>query len=176
MRTSVRSLTYVVTAGAALGIGIAIGGAGTPGKTAAVSTHSVTAAQSTVAPTQAAATPAAPAPVPSPNGTAQGACDYTLGNDPADGTAVATGDVDVTNTGNIGTVVKVSITWPQQGYSPLKMTKTVKIPTGGENDVQFHMPLTSTQLDNLQNWQSGHSGEDGCTYDATITDTYGAAT
>lgn len=114
-----------------------------------------------------------PAPTPSPDGTFQGACDYTLGSDPVNGTAVATGDVTVTNTGNIGTIDKVSISWPQQGYSPLTMTKTVRVPVGGENDVQFHMPLTSTQLDNLQNWQMGHTS-DGCKYNASIIGTFGS--
>jgi len=37
------------------------------------------------------------------------------------------------------------------------------------------MPLTSTQLDNLQNWQLGHTGQDGCTYSETILRTYGPA-
>jgi hypothetical protein len=175
VRKSVRALTYIVTAGAALGIGTAIGSASSSGKTSAAPAPSVVSSPSTAAATQAV-TSAAPAPIPSPDGTFQGACDYTLGDNPSGGTAVATGDVDVTNTGNIGGVFTVSISWPQQGYDPLKMTKTVKIPAGGENDVQFHMPLTGTQLDNLQNYQTGHDFDSGCKYDATITDTYGAAT
>lgn len=112
---------------------------------------------------------------PSPNGTYQGSCAYTLGNNPAGGTAVATGDVQVTNTGNIGTVVRVKITWPQQGYAPLAMTKRIRLAAGGSQDVQFHRPLTYDQISNLQNWQTGHNYQDGCTYKATIMSTFGQA-
>jgi len=125
---------------------------------------------------QAAATSAPPAPTsvtPSPNGTYQGSCNYTLGNNPVGGTAVATGDVEVTNTGNIGTIDRVKITWPQQGYAPLAMTKRIRLSAGGNQDVQFHMPLTSDQISNLQNWQTGHNYQDGCTYKATIMSTFG---
>jgi hypothetical protein len=127
-------------------------------------------------PAQAAATSAPPAPssvTPSPNGTYQGACDYTLGNNPAGGTAVATGDVQVTNTGNIGTVDRVKITWPQQGFAPLAMTKRIRLAAGASQDVQFHMPLTYDQISNLQNWQTGHNYQDGCTYKATMISTFG---
>jgi hypothetical protein len=50
-----------------------------------------------------------------------GTCDKPAAKTPiapscpsAGGTAVATGDVQVTNTGNIGTIVRMKITWPQQ--------------------------------------------------------------
>ena len=109
----------------------------------------------------------------SPNGTYQGACDYTLGNNPVGGTAVATGDVQVTNTGNIGTIVRVKITWPQQGYPSLAMTRKIRLTAGASQDVQFHMPLTNDQISNLQNWQTGHNYQDGCTYKATIMRTFG---
>jgi len=125
-----------------------------------------------------AAQAAAPAPVPSPAGTGAGSCDYTLGDNPAGdpSTAVATAEVDLTNTGNVGTVVRVTVGWPQEGYAPLTMTRTVRMPYGASGaPVSFHMPLTSTQLDNLQNWQLGHTGQDGCTYSETILRTYGPA-
>lgn len=112
---------------------------------------------------------------PSTSGTYEGACAYTLGDNPSGGTAVATGDIDVTNTGNIGEVIKLKITWPQQGYSPLADTKTVRLAKGQEQDVQFNHPLTGGQLDNLQNWQTGHGFKDGCTYNGTIVSTFGAA-
>jgi hypothetical protein len=162
----------VITAGTALGIGTAIGASTSHPVT--VNTPAVTA---TTTPAASPSTSApAPAPlVPSPNGTYQGACDYTLGGNPVGGTAVATGDVQVQNTGNIGTIVAVSISWPQQGYSPLRSHKTVKIAAGNSNDVQFNLPLSYDQLSNLQNWQDGHLGSDGCAYSATITGTFGSA-
>ena len=152
-------------------VGIAIGSAGK-------NTTSNAPATASSQPAQAAATsaPPTPAPVtPSPNGTYQGSCNYTLGNNPAGGSAVATGDVQVTNTGNIGTVVRVKITWPQQGYAPLAMAKRIRLAAGGSQDVQFHMPLTYDQISNLQNWQTGHNYQDGCTYKATIMSTFGQA-
>ena len=134
------------------------------------------AGSSAVIPGISTAQTTAPAhPLPSPNGTYVGACDYNLGNDPADGSAVATGDIQTTNTGNIGITITLTLTWPQQGYSPLSDTKTVKLDPGANQDVQFSMQLTYDQLSNLQNWQSGHIGETGCTYKGTITGTYGVA-
>lgn len=119
-------------------------------------------------------TPAPPAP--SPDGTYVGACDYTLnsnwnGYGPA---ATATGDMEVHNTGNIGTVDRLRITWPQQGYNPLVMHRTIRLAAGASRDIQFHMPLSENQISNLQNWQSGHSYASGCTYRATMIATFGS--
>jgi hypothetical protein len=86
--------------------------------------------------------------------TASGSCSYDLGSDPVGGTAVATGDVEVTNTGNVATIDHVKITWPQEGYAPLAMTRDVRVKAGATKDVEFHMPLTSDELDNLQNWHA----------------------
>lgn len=119
---------------------------------------------------QQAVTSTQPTPASSPNGTFKGACDYTLGNDPVNGTAVATGDIEITSTGNTAITVTATLTWPQQGYNPLSQTKTgVQVPAGQTVDVQFNQPLTSGELDNLQNWQTGHMGDTGCTYDVAIT-------
>jgi hypothetical protein len=106
------------------------------------------------------------------DGRYNGACDYTLG-DFMSTPSVATGDIQVRNTGNVGLVMRLKITWPQQGYAPLSMSKTVKLATGASKDVQFHRTLSQAELDNLQNWQMGHMGSDGCTYHGNITGTYG---
>lgn len=110
---------------------------------------------------------------PSPDGTFTGSCSYELGDSPSTGTAQATGDIEAENTGNIGIFVKLTITWPQEGYAPLSLSKTVRLPQGGSRDVQFHMQLSGTQLDRLQNYQLGHSGDDGCTFNGSMTDTFG---
>jgi len=116
-----------------------------------------------------------PSPTPSPDGKFSGSCDYTLGDNPVGGTAEFIGEVDLDNTGNIGTIVRVKITWPQEGYSPITRTKTVKVPFGATGQaVRFHVPASGTEVDRLQSWQNGHDYNDGCTYDGTITDTYGA--
>jgi len=115
------------------------------------------------------------AATPSPDGKYNGACDYTLGSDPVGGTAMATGDIQVRNTGNVGIAIKLKITWPQQGYAPLAMTKTVKLATGASRDVQFHRSISQTEIENLQNWQGSHDYADGCTYKGTIIHTFGPA-
>jgi hypothetical protein len=48
--------------------------------------------------------------------------------------------IQLTNTGNIGTVDRVTITWPQQGYSPLAMNKRIHLTVCATRDIQFHMP------------------------------------
>ena len=124
-----------IVGGVLLFLGVAIG---STGKT----TPSSSPAASSSQPAQTAATSAPPAPTPvtaSPNGTYQGACNYTLGDNPVGGTAVATGDVQDTNTGNIGTVVRVKITWPQQGYPSLAMTRKIRLTAGASQDA---MPLS----------------------------------
>ena len=164
-----RVIAEIVGGVVLLFLGVAIGASGK-------NTPSSPPAAASSQPAQAAATSAPPTPAPvtaSPNGTYQGACDYTLGDNPVGGTAVATGDVQVTNTGNIGTIVRVKITWPQQGYPSLAMTRKIRLTAGASQDVQFHMPLTNDQISNLQNWQTGHNYQDGCTYKATIMRTFG---
>ncbi len=142
-----------------IGIGAALsGGSKTAGHPAATST-------STAAPVTAAP------PVTDPKGSFNGSCNYNLGNNGS--TYTATGDIQMHNTGNVGIVVRMKITWPQQGYAPLAMTRTVKLATGQRRDVQFHRPLSYTQISSLQAWQTGHNYADGCTYHAKITDTYG---
>jgi hypothetical protein len=54
------------------------------------------------------------------------------------------------------------------------MTKRIRLTVGATRDIQFHMPLTSDQITNLQNWQTGHNYVDGCTYKANMTGMFGA--
>jgi hypothetical protein len=114
-----------------------------------------------------------PAPTPHPAGTSTGSCDYDLGSDPVGGTTVAIGEIDVTNTGNVGIVVRTVITWPQEGYPPLAMHQRIKVPVGDTRPASFHRPLSYDQITRLQAWQTGHNYADGCTYTATIVSNYG---
>ena len=159
----------VLSIAAPVALIIAAGAAGKP------PAHSAVTAQATTTQATTQAAPAAPAPAPSPDGTYTGSCDYTLGSDPVDGTAVAVGEIDVTNTGNIGTDLRVTISWPQEGYDPITAVRHIRLPAGASRAVRFHVPLSGTQLDNLQNWQEGHGFADGCGYHSVITGTYGAA-
>lgn len=169
----------------ALIIGIAIGASGknttvnaSNAGTVATSTHSASPAASQ-SPT-AAPTPTLPA-VPNPQANGSGSCSYTLGNS-ASADNYLTGEIDITNTGNIGVTVKASISWPQEGYSPITVTKTVNVPHGASAmPVSFNynagnIASGSNVIDNLQAWEQGHPGStNDCTYNITITGTYGAA-
>jgi hypothetical protein len=117
----------------------------------------------------------APAPAPSPDGTYSGSCDYTLSN-AIYGNDHLTGEVDLKNTGNIGTVNRVRISWPQEGYAPIVAHKTVRVPAGGSKVVRFHVPVASmgNVITNLQSWQERHNFRDGCHYRTTIIDTFGS--
>lgn len=159
----------IAIAAAALGV-LAIAGcnATTAAKTSSVATA---APGSTTSATPAAA----PAPTPSPDGTFTGSCDYTLGSDPVGGTAVFVGEVDLANTGNVGTITRVKITWPQEGFSPIAAFRTVRTAAGQHKAVRFHRAADGNEVDLLQSWQTGHDYRAGCTYHATITGTYGAA-
>jgi len=145
-----------------IGVSAALSSGGSGGSTAG---HPAATSTTTAAPVTAAP------PVTNPEGKYNGSCNYNLGNNGS--TYTATGDIQMHNTGNVGIVVRMKITWPQQGYAPLAMTRTVKLATGQSKDVQFHRPLSYTQISNLQSWQSGHNYADGCTYHAKIIDTYG---
>lgn len=120
------------------------------------------------------ATSAPPAPAaPNPDGTYRGSCDYLLPNN-FPGTYRVIGEVDLHNTGNIGTVVKVKITWPQEGYGPIRMTRSVRTLPGDHSVVRFRKVVSSNQIDLLQSWQEHHGMRDGCTYKASMVKTFGS--
>ncbi len=118
----------------------------------------------------------APAPVPSPDGTYSGSCDYTLTSDFSSSiSGHLIGEIDLENTGNVGTIDRVRITWPQEGFPPIVATRTVRTPAGASKTVRFHVAASSNMIDELQSWQEHHNLRDGCHYRATITGTYGGA-
>src|SRR5258707_8081399 len=128
MKKAIRITALAVIGCAVLIIVISVIAGGAKTGTATTASHS---GPSSAAP---ASTPPAP-PVTDPKGTYNGSCNYTLGSDPVGGTARATGDITIRNTGNVGIVDYLKITWSQQGYAPLAMTRTVKLATGGSQDV-----------------------------------------
>lgn len=156
-------------------IGAALGSPST-GTPAAVGSSSP---QASPGSTQAASGSTSPAPQASPNPDAsyQGSCDYTLSSS-IYGNDHLIGEVDQDNTGNIGVVVRVRITWPQEGAPPITARKTVQLPYGASNKpVRFHVPVASggNVINQLQSWQENHNFKNGCTYHATILRTYGSA-
>ncbi|HEY5357831.1 MAG TPA: hypothetical protein VIJ82_09090 [Streptosporangiaceae bacterium] len=71
--------------------------------------------------------------------------------------------------------MRTKITWPQEGYAPITMKRTVRALFGQTKAVRFHYYASGNQVDLLQAWQTGHNYEDGRTYHASITGTYGRA-
>lgn len=123
------------------------------------------------------APPVASVPTPSPNGTYQGSCDYTLTTDySGNGYDHLIGEIDLINTGNIGAVDKVRITWPQEGYPPIVAKKTVRTTPGQHLAVRFHIAVASSGnvITQLQSWQQSHGYKDGCTYKVTTISTFGS--
>ncbi len=115
------------------------------------------------------------APTPNPDGTYEGSCDYELVFDTFNGhdhMGDLNGEVDLENTGNVGTVEKVTISWPQLGHAPIKLSKTIKIGYGQSKTVQFTRAATTSEIDRLQSYQSTHD-DTGCKYSGTLMDTFG---
>lgn len=109
---------------------------------------------------------------PDPKAKLTGTCDYSL-SDTLGGRDTFTAEIDVKNTGNIGVKVKVSASWPQFGFAPLKSTRTVTVPYHKTVTVQLRHSATSTQTLRLQSWQEHHDMEDGCKYHGEILETAG---
>jgi hypothetical protein len=161
----------IALAGVALGLSLAAC-SGTPHSTAApAKSHKTSPAPSVV--------PSSAPPTANPSGTGSGSCDYTLSTSPYKPDYL-TAEVDLTNTGNIGTVVRVTVKWPQEGFAPIRSTKTVRTAAGSSNvPVHFSVNAGSTAsgsniIDNLQSWEQGHNyPSDDCSYKLTIIRSYG---
>lgn len=141
---------------------------------AATSSSAAAAADTTSSAAPAVPPPVSLPPVPDPKGTVTGTCDYELADNYSDAHA---GDLDaeatVSNTGNIGAGVKVTVKFPQLGHAPIVLSKTVRVNTAGQVTAEFTRPATGNEIDRLQSWQTGHEGDDMCTYNGTITSTFG---
>lgn len=145
--------------------------------------HAATVAASTaVAPVAAApsapetTTEAPPPATPDPAGTVTGTCAYELSSDLDDYETHAAdldAEVDAENTGNVGIVLTVTVTYPQLAHPAIVMSKKVKVPYGQTVTVPFTRSIDESQITRLQDWQTGHDFDDGCTYKGSITDTYG---
>ena len=179
-----RNVTLIIV-GAAVVVAVAVAAVANSGSssTGAATHPSTSRAASTTPPaTTAEDTPIAetstPAPEPSPDGTVEGTCDYEINNATYSDQHAGDldGEVDVENTGNIGTVVRVAISWPQLGHSPIVLRKSVRVRAGQTLTVPFTRVASGREIDRLQGWQGGHPGDDGCKVSGTITDTFGSVT
>jgi hypothetical protein len=151
-------------------IGAAVGSSkSTPGgNVAAVSTSAPAVAATSAAP--------APAPVPSPAGNISGSCDVSLSSG-IYGQNYLTASVTANNTGNIGTISRIKVSWPLQGFSPIVKVKHVRVAAGGSKQVQFRAPVNEQQVSQFQDEQlaASNGNSNVCSYHATIVSTYGTA-
>ena len=116
---------------------------------------------------------AQPAPAPSPNGTYSGSCDVSLSSS-ITGQNYLTGEIDVHNTGNIGTVNRVRISWPLQGFAPIVKSKTVRVRAGVTRRVEFRAAVDESQVGQFQDEQLSSNSGDPCHYHAVEINTFGA--
>ena len=153
-------------------IGVSVAAAGSNPTTASAPKTTTT------QPAAPASTPPAEPAAPDPKGTYTGSGDYIL-SPTLYGNSYLVGEVDMTNTGNIGLIVRVKFTWPQEGSPPIAAYKTIRVPYGQTRVARFHVSAgnvsNSTVIDQLQAWQTGHNYQDGYTWTAKITGTFGEA-
>lgn len=106
--------------------------------------------------------------VPDPKGSYNLNCDYVLGDfsESAQGYRFVAGG-RLRNTGNIGIVARVKVSWEQLGQPPVTSIKTVSIRRGHSKRVSFSLPATSDQIDLHQ------SADGNCSTKVKIIDQFG---
>jgi hypothetical protein len=140
---------------------------------------------STPAANESRAQPATAAPAPSaaptanPDGSWSASCDTSLGAGINDANYL-TGEVDLVNTGNVGTVVRVRFAWKQEAYPSIVLFKTVRTHPGQHYVVRFHynagtFATSTAPLDRDQSWQENHGFRMPCSASATIMRSFGPA-
>lgn len=108
---------------------------------------------------------------PQPDGTYTESCDYLLG----DFTESETGyrfvaDARLRNTGNIGTVTRVTARWFLAGGAEVTARKSVRMEPGTSRRVGFVRVATQDEIDRHQ--ALGYS-QQTCTVKAAMVDTFG---
>jgi hypothetical protein len=89
-----------------------------------------------------------------------------------------TGEIDVSNTGNVGIRVRCKLGWQELGSPDATMTITHKVPIGAQKRFIYKLNVGSfsgngqTVINNIQSWQNGNSGQFGHDH-CTILSTYG---
>lgn len=155
-------------------IGVAIGGGGSTtssgGDDKQIAKATVTASSTpTETPEPEPTEPPKVHALPDPKGTFNLNCDYVLGDfseSSSQGFRFIAGG-RLRNTGNIGIVTRVTVTWEQLGQAPIKAVKTVSIKRGHSKRVSFSLPATSDQIDLHQ------SSDGNCDTKVKILDEFG---
>lgn len=105
-----------------------------------------------------------------PDGESDLQCAYSLGELDIDNPNYTfIGGGAIRNTGNIGTEVRVRITWDQLGADPIRFTKTYRLKPAASRNVKATVPATQSQIDLHQ------SADGDCKATAKITGTFGSA-
>jgi hypothetical protein len=162
----IAGLVVLVLFGAVVAIGATVGKGNQPRQAGAAPP------QATTAPAVSATT-APPAPAPNPKGTITGSCDVSL-SDSIYGQNYLTASVTANNTGNIGTIVRIKVAWPLQGFPAITKVKRVHTAAGSTKQVQFRAPVTQQQVSQFQDMQLAANGGDPCHYSADIIGTFGS--
>lgn len=169
-RHTARNVLLIV--GGAMAVLIVIGAVASAGGGRHKTPASVAGAASKV--TTAPPSPAPP-PAPSPAGNISGSCDVSLSTS-LYGQDYLTAQVSADNTGNIGTIVRVKVSWPLQGFAPITRTRTVRVAAGATSQVEFHAAVSVDQVSEFQDEQLSANGADPCHYNGVITSTWGQPT
>jgi hypothetical protein len=165
LRRRWRGLTIAIVA---FGVGWAFGAAGSSETPSASTSPPPPPSEREPPPPPPPAPPPPPPVTPNPDAHLEGQCDYVLGDftEGASGFRFIAG-ADIENTGNIGAVVRVTVTWNQLGDAPIKMVKRVKVWPTASRSVQFKKVASQDQIDLHQ------SANGKCDVAATIVDTFG---
>lgn len=159
-------------------VGVAVVAAAGLAGGCASTAHSLTAPSAPASSAPAAAPAAAPSPTPSPNGTFQFSCDTDTGAT-IYSEAKLTGEVDLTNTGNVGTIIRVRFAWKQEAYPSVVQTKVVRTRPGSHYVVRFHynagtFATDTAPLDRNLAWSENHGYRTACAAKASLVRPFGA--
>jgi hypothetical protein len=114
-----------------------------------------------------------PVPEASPDGHGTMTCDVSLSMS-LYGKSHLIADIRYRNTGNIGTVTRVVMKWPQEGYGPLTMARTVRLGAGASKVLHFHRAASTEEVDRFQNVQLATNGNP-CDFSLNVVSTFGTA-
>lgn len=109
-------------------------------------------------------------PAPAPDGTFTSSCTYVLGDftQTKDGYRFLA-EAQLDNTGNIGTIDKVTATWLLAGGGKITKHKTVRIKPGKSKHVGLSRVASHDEIDRHQDMDAGEK----CSVDITMVDTFG---
>jgi hypothetical protein len=81
-------------------------------------------------------------------------------------------DAEITNTGNVGAVIRVTATFKQAGSRPIRIVKKARVPIGAQKNVHFKRPVSQNETGAYQA-APGYFNGNACSVKAKITTTFG---